>query len=170
MLAGPSVTGVADDPDGPAVLAEVTAAWRALRHERRRRVQIAALPMVDANENAAIVNALQRQAAVVVQKSLREGFGLTVTEAMWKARPVVASAVGGIVDQIDDGRDGLLLHDPRDPDAFAAALGRLLGDPDEAARLGAAARERVRRDFLGLRQLADYAALIEDLVSPVGVR
>jgi trehalose synthase len=169
VLAGPSVTGVADDPDGPAVLAEVTAAWRALRHERRRRVQIAALPMVDANENAAIVNALQRHAAVVVQKSLREGFGLTVTEAMWKARPVVASAVGGIVDQIDDGRDGLL-HDPHDPDAFAAALGRLLGDPDEAARLGAAARERVRRDFLGLRQLADYAALIEDLVSPVGVR
>jgi trehalose synthase len=170
VLAGPSVTGVADDPDGPAVLAEVTAAWRALPHERRRRVQIAALPMVDTHENAAIVNALQRHAAVVVQKSLREGFGLTVTEAMWKARPVVASAVGGIVEQVEDGRDGLLLQDPGDPDAFAAALGRLLADPEAAARLGAAAHERVRRDFLGVRQLADYAELIEDLVSPVGVR
>jgi trehalose synthase len=104
------------------------------------------LPMVDPHENAAIVNALQRHAAVVVQKSLREGFGLTVTEAMWKARPVVASVVGGIVDQVADGREGVLLHDPADPTAFAAALGRLL-----------AARQRVRRDLLGVRQLADDA-------------
>jgi trehalose synthase len=169
VLAGPSVMSVADDPDGPAVLGELTDAWRALPHERRRRVQIAALPMVDPHENAAIVNALQRHAAIVVQKSLREGFGLTVTEAMWKARPVVASAVGGIVDQIEHGRDGLLLPDPADADALAAALARLLADPEESARLGAAAHERVRRDFLGLRQLADYAALIEDLLSPVGV-
>ena len=116
--------GVADDPDGPAVFAEVTTAWRALPHERRRRVQIAALPMADPVENAAIVNALQRHAAVVVQKSLAEGFGLTVTEAMWKGRPVVASAVGGIGDQIEDGRDGILLSDPRDLDAFAGALRR----------------------------------------------
>ncbi len=170
VLAGPAVAGVADDPDGPAVLAEVTAAWRALPHERRRRVQIAALPMVDAHENAAIVNALQRHAAVVVQKSLREGFGLTVTEAMWKARPVVASAVGGIVDQIDDGREGILLDDPRDLDAFAAALRAILGDPLRARRLGAAARERVGRDFLGVRQLADYAGLIEELTSPISDR
>jgi trehalose synthase len=165
VLAGPAVTGVADDPDGPAVLAEVTAAWRALPHERRRRVQIAALPMVDPHENAAIVNALQRHAAVVVQKSLREGFGLTVTEAMWKARPVVASAAGGIVDQIDDGREGILLADPSDLGALAGALRRMLRDPAAAGRLGEAARERVRRDFLGIRHLADYARLIEDLTA-----
>jgi trehalose synthase len=128
-------------------------------------VQIAALPMADADENAAIVNALQRHAAVVVQKSLGEGFGLTVTEAMWKARPVVASAVGGIVDQIDDGRDGILLADPRDREALAAALLRLLRDPEEGRRLGEAARERVRRELLGVRQLADYAQLIEDLAA-----
>ena len=113
VLAGPSVTGVADDPEGPAVLAELAAAWRALPHASRRRVQIASLPMVDPGENAAIVNALQRHAAVIVQKSLQEGFGLTVTEAMWKGRPVVASAVGGIVDQIDDGRDGSSSTTPR---------------------------------------------------------
>lgn len=165
VLAGPAVTGVADDPDPPAVLAEITAAWRALPHERRRRVQIAALPMVDPHENAAIVNALQRHAAIAVQKSLREGFGLTVTEAMWKGRPVVAGAVGGIVDQIEDGRDGLLLPDPGDLGAFADALRRLLGAPAEAARLGAGGRARVRREFLGTRQLADYAELAEELLS-----
>jgi trehalose synthase len=163
VLAGPTVGAVTDDPDGAAVLGEVIAAWRALPHERRRRVQIAALPMGDPAENAAIVNALQRHAAVVVQKSLREGFGLTVTEAMWKARPVVASRVGGIADQIEDGREGLLLGQPLDLDGFAGALRRVLADATLGRRLGEAARERVRRDFLGLRQLADYAALIGEL-------
>jgi len=165
VLAGPAVTGVADDPEGPAVLSEVLAAWRELPHERRHRVQIAALPMVDVHENAAILNALQRHASVIVQKSLQEGFGLTVTEAMWKARPVLASDVGGIRDQIDDGRDGVLLPDPADLDGFAAALGRLLADPAAARRLGEAARERVRRDFLGLRHLADYAELMEEVTT-----
>jgi trehalose synthase len=165
VLAGPSVTGVADDPEGPAVLAELTAAWRALPHARRHRVQIASLPTVDAGENAAMVNALQRHATVIVQKSLQEGFGLTVTEAMWKGRPVVASAIGGIVDQIDDGRDGVLLADPADTDGLALVLERLLGDPAEAGRLGEAARERVRAGALGIRMLADYARLIGDLIA-----
>jgi trehalose synthase len=121
--------------------------------------------MADPSENAAIVNALQRHAAVVVQKSREEGFGLTVTEAMWKGRPVVASAVGGIVDQIDDGREGILLADPTDLDAFAGAGHRVLSEPEVARRFGAAARERVRRDFLGIRLLADYAELVEELVA-----
>ena len=163
VLAGPSVTGVADDPDGPVVLAELTAAWRALPHHTRRRVQIAMLPVVDPQENGAMVNALQRHATVVVQKSLQEGFGLTVTEAMWKGRPVLASAVGGIVDQIDDGRDGVLLADPSDPDAFARALTSLLDDPERAAVLGAAGHDRVRERLLSIRQLADYARLIQSL-------
>jgi len=163
VLAGPSVTGVADDPDGPAVLGELIRAWRALPHQTRRRVQLASLPVVDAQENAAIVNALQRHATVVVQKSLQEGFGLTVAEAMWKGRPVLASAVGGIVDQIDDGRDGVLLADPTDPDAFAAALGTLLGDPERASVLGAAGHDRVRDRLLTIRQLVDDAGVLESL-------
>lgn len=164
VLAGPAVTAVADDPDGPDVLGEVTRAWRALPHQTRRRVQLVALPMVDPQENAAIVNALQRHATIVVQKSLEEGFGLTVTEAMWKGRPVVASAVGGIVDQIRHGRDGLLLDDPRDPDALASALGGLLRDPELRGRLGEAAHIRVRSRFLVTRQLTDYARLIGELI------
>ncbi len=163
VLAGPSVTGVADDPDGPEVLGELTRAWRALPHQTRRRVQLASLPVVDSQENAAIVNALQRHAAVVVQKSLQEGFGLTVAEAMWKGRPVLASAVGGIVDQIDDGRDGLLLQDPSDPVAFAAALRGLLADPERTADIGAAGHRRVRERLLSIRHLADYGRLLETL-------
>src|SRR4029079_19598132 len=103
VLAGPDVTAVSDDPEGAEVLAEVDAGWRAQPRRTRRRVHLALLPMHDVDENAIIVNALQRRADVIAQKSLAEGFGLTVAEAMWKARPVVASRVGGIQDQIDAG-------------------------------------------------------------------
>ena len=163
VLAGPAVTGVADDPEGPAVLEELTRAWRALPHQTRRRVQLVSLPVVDAQENAAMVNALQRHATVVVQKSLQEGFGLTVAEAMWKARPVIASAVGGIVGQIDDDRDGVLLADPGDEEAFAGALKSLLDEPERAAALGTAARERVRRSLLSTSQLTADADLFASL-------
>lgn len=95
----------------------------------------------------------------MVQKSLAEGFGLTVTEAMWKGKPLVVSHVGGIQDQIADGEDGLAI-DPRDLDAFGAAVGGLLGDPGRAARLGAAARERVRARFLQPRQLAQWVEIL----------
>ena len=92
LLAGPSVAAVADDPEGAEVLAESRdARCGAAARRCAARVHLACLPMDDVEENAAIVNALQRRADVVVQKSLAEGFGLTVAEAMWKARPVVAS-------------------------------------------------------------------------------
>ncbi len=121
--------------------------------------------MHDPDETAVIANALQRHATVVTQKSLAEGFGLTVVEAMWKHRPVVASRVGGIVDQIDDGVDGLLIDDPRDGRAFGAAINRLLGDPELAKSIGERAHERARRDFLGDRHLERFAALIAELLA-----
>ncbi|MDH3212496.1 MAG: glycosyltransferase [Myxococcales bacterium] len=163
VLAGPNVTGVTDDPEGEAVFDEVHRAWRALPDSIRDKIHLALLPTADVEENATIVNALQRHAAVVVQKSLHEGFGLTVTEAMWKARPVLATAVGGIQDQIEDGVSGVLLKDPRDREEYATALRRLLEDPVRALRLGEAARERVREHFLGVRHLLQYARLIERL-------
>jgi trehalose synthase len=168
MLVGPNVTAVADDPEGADTLDQVIAAWRQLAHADRRWVQIACLPMADAEENAAIVNALQRHATIVVQKSLREGFGLTVTEAMWKGRPIVASAVGGIQDQIEDGVQGLLVQDPTDLAAFGAAVRRLLEDPALAARLGEQAHQRVLDQFLGLRLLTDYQRLVERVDQPSG--
>jgi trehalose synthase len=119
--------------------------------------------MEDREENAAIVNALQRHAAAVVQKSLAEGFGLTVAEAMWKGRPVVASRIGGIQDQIDDGTSGVLV-DPSDLDAFAEAVAGLLRDPLRAERMGHAATARVRSDFLGPRHLMQYVDLVLRLI------
>ena len=96
-------------------------AWRELPHAARSRVHLACVPMADPDEAAAIVNALAAPRPIVVQKSLAEGFGLTVAEAMWKSRPVVASAVGGIVDQIVDREYGVLIDDPTDLAEFAAA-------------------------------------------------
>jgi trehalose synthase len=161
VLAGPNVSGVTDDPEGAEVFEQVVNAWRELPHAVRSRVHLAMLPTADVEENAVIVNALQRHATVIVQKSLKEGFGLTVTEGMWKGRPVVASGVGGIQDQIEDGKSGLLLQDPTDPEEFAAALRRLLDDPEFAEQLGAAARERAVELYLDTRHLVLLGNLIE---------
>jgi trehalose synthase len=164
VLVGPDVTAVADDPEGAEVLAETEAAWRELAPADRRRVHLALLPMVDADENAVMVNALQRRADVVVQKSLAEGFGLTVAEAMWKGRPVVASAVGGIQDQIEDGTTGYLV-DADDLAAFGDRVAALLADPHGAERMGEAAQLRVRDLFLGARHLRQYADLFGRVLS-----
>ena len=163
LLVGPSVEGVTDDPEGAVVLAECADTWQGLPPEVRRRIRLVSLPMADVDENAAMVNALQRHAAVVVQKSLAEGFGLTVAEAMWKTKPVVASAVGGIVDQVEPGT-GLLLDDPADLDAFGDALAGLLDDPDAMAVLGARAKRHVLEGFLGDRHLLQYASLMERIM------
>jgi trehalose synthase len=101
----------------------------------------------------------------VVQKSLVEGFGLTVSEAMWKARPVVASAIGGIQDQIQDGKSGLLLPDPSDLKAFGAAVTRLLAEPSFASEIGMEAQERVRENYLNDRHLRQYADLFSMMVA-----
>lgn len=163
VLAGPAVEAVSDDPEGKAVLDGCLEAWRALPREKRVKVRLAALPMEDSEENAAIVNALQWRADVVVQKSLAEGFGLTVAEAMWKGRAVVASRIGGIQDQIEDGRSGLLVDDPTDLAAYGDAVAELLLDPERAASMGEAAKERVRDNFLGARHLAQYLDLIKEI-------
>jgi trehalose synthase len=168
VLAGPSVTGVADDPEGAQVLAEVTEAWHGLPHSQRARVHLASLPMVDVDENAAIVNALQRHSTVITQKSLQEGFGLTVAEAMWKSRPVVASAVGGIKDQIIDGESGVLLDDPRDLVRFGEVVRELLGDEERRRSIGSNAHERVRRQFLVNRHALQYIELLGGLLGGRG--
>jgi trehalose synthase len=167
-LAGPTVHSVADDPEAATCFDRVVDVWRTLPRAARRHVQLACLPMRDLDENAAIVNALQRSASVVVQKSLQEGFGLTVTEAMWKAKPVVASGVGGLNDQIETGRSGILLPDPRDLAAFGTAVAGLVDDPARATEMGRAAHEVVRDRFLHDRQIAEYAALVTWLLAAAG--
>jgi len=163
LLAGPDVRSVADDPEGQEVFLEAEAAWLALPRAARRRIHLALLPMNDADENAVIVNAVQRRADVVAQKSLAEGFGLTVSEAMWKARPVVASDVGGIREQIEDGRTGFLVG-PRDLEAFGRRVSELLATPHDAERMGEAGQTRVREHFLGPRHLAQYLELFDGIL------
>ncbi|MEW6472426.1 MAG: glycosyltransferase [Actinomycetota bacterium] len=162
-LVGPDTAEVADDPEGQQVFEGCLRRWRALPEAQRRRIHLVSLSMADVEENARMVNAIQRRATVVVQKSLAEGFGLTVTEAMWKRKPVLASAVGGIQDQIVHGRQGWLLSDPSDPAEFAAALDRLLRDRVLAASLAADARRRVQEQFLDDRQLCEWAQIFERL-------
>lgn len=163
LLVGPDVAGVTDDPEGKQVLDECVAMWEQLPAATRATASLVSLPMDDLDQNAAVVNALQRHATVVAQKSLREGFGLTVAEAMWKGRPVVGSAVGGIQDQVREGVDGLLIADPHDLAAFASAVRTLLTDRVLAQRMGTAAHERVRDNFLADRDLAQWQSLLADL-------
>lgn len=160
VLAGPAVTAVADDPEGGQVLRECWDAWRQLPHAVRRRVQLVCLPMHDLDENAAIVNALQRHAAIVTQKSIAEGFGLTVAEAMLKGTSVVASAVGGIVDQVIDGETGLLVQDPTDLAEFGDAVCRLLDDDPLRTRLGEQARVRALETHLGDTHLQKWVGVM----------
>ena len=117
--------------------------------------------------NAVMVNVAQRHASVVVQKSLQEGFGLTVSEAMWKSRPVVASAVGGIVGQIPPGT-GILVEDRSDLDTFGDTLASLLAHPAEMATMGRRARRHVRDHFLSDRHLIDYARLLAHMTGRRG--
>lgn len=163
VLAGPAVTGVADDPEAAEVLDDCQERWRDLAHTVRNRIHLACVPMADPDEAAAIVNALQRHATIVTQKSIAEGFGLTVAEAMWKARPIVASGVGGIVDQVTDGEHGLLIDDPHDLAGFGSHVETLVRDPALAERLGQAARNRATSELLGDRHLERYAQLLGSL-------
>jgi len=165
LLAGPSTEGVNDDPEGRHVLQEVTDYWGTLPWELRKRVTLAELPMENVDENALIVNALQRHATIVVQKSLAEGFGLTCTEAMWKQRPVLVSQVGGLADQVVDGNSGMLLDDPYDLEKFGRAVITLLNDPAGAARLGWRAKERVRGKFLVDSSFTQWAQVLSDICS-----
>jgi trehalose synthase len=165
LLVGPTTLGVADDPEAGQVLGECFATWQRLSPHKRARIHLACLPMHDLEENAAIVNAIQRRSTVVVQKSLAEGFGLTAAEAMWKARPVVVSAVGGLQDQIEDGISGLVVRDPTNLEAFGTAVLQLLQDEALQRQVGKAAVERVRDRYLGDRHLERWGDVVTQVVA-----
>ena len=113
------------------------------------------------NVGSVEVNAFQVHSAALVQKSVREGFGLTVTEALWKGRPIVAGRVGGIVDQIQDGETGFLVESPQ---MCADAITSVLRDPQRARAMALRGKEFVRRHFLSPRLLRDWLALLNQLV------
>jgi len=140
--------GATDDPEGEAVLAEVR---QAAQDDPDIRVLV--LPP-DANVE---INALQRVATIVLQKSLREGFGLTVAEAMWKGKPVIGGFTGGITVQLVYGVTGFTVNSV---EGTAFRIHYLLDNPEAMARMGQDAREFVRRNFLITRHLGDYLALM----------
>jgi len=136
-----------DDPEGAQVLSEVRE--KAAGDED---ILVLCLPPTSHLE----INAIQRASAVVLQKSIREGFGLTVTEALWKGKPVIAGAAGGIPLQIAHKHSGILTHTT---DGAAYWLKRLLNEPEYAKKLGENGREQVRQNFLLTRHLRDYLLL-----------
>jgi len=113
--------------------------------------------------NNILVNAVQRFSNVIIQKSLKEGFCLSVTEALWKGKPVVASNVGGIPAQIKDGENGFLLE-PSDTKGFAERIIKILQHPELAKEIGNNSRESVRKNFLITRLLSDYLDLLNDVI------
>jgi trehalose synthase len=151
ILAGGEAT---DDPEGAEVYAQVMAAA-----DGDEDIHVLMLP-ANAHHD---INALQRAADIIVQKSTREGFGLTVTEAMWKAKPVVGGAVGGIVLQLQDYSTGFLVHSP---EGCAFRIRYLLHHPELARRMGHLAREFVRHRFLITRNMRDYLTLMILLENP----
>ena len=114
--------------------------------------------------NDILVNSIQRFSSVIIQKSIKEGFCLSVTEALWKRTPVVASNVGGIPSQIEDGKNGFLLE-PEDIEGFAERIIYILKKPDEAKELGRSAKETVRQKFLITRLLSDYLDMLNAIMN-----
>ncbi|HUF27400.1 MAG TPA: glycosyltransferase [Gemmatimonadaceae bacterium] len=163
LLAGPDPEAIEDDPEGREVLDELRDDYLALPSALQREIAILALPMDSAKQNALMVNALQRCSTVVVQNSLREGFGLTVTEAMWKAIPVLGSSAAGIRQQIHDGLEGRLVRDPEDPDEIARALREMLADDHARDRWARAAQRRAHHDFLIFTQLRRWLEVLGEI-------
>lgn len=144
-----------DDPEGSKI-------YEKTKKEAKKLIEKGDVILITdpASSNYIFINALQRKSSVVIQKSLREGFGLTVTEALWKGTPVVASDVGGIPLQISSGDNGFLFE-PNDIQGFADMIVKILQDPSLANEVGKKGKESVRRNFLITRLLSDYLDLLE---------
>jgi len=143
-----------DDPEGLMIFQEI-------QQQAKQLIDSGDVILLTV-ENSILVNALQRSAALIIQKSLREGFGLTVTEGLWKEKPVVASDVGGISLQIEDQKSGFLLE-PDDNDGFADRIIEILKNPALAKELGQKGKETVKEKFLTTRILMDYLDLMNEL-------
>lgn len=165
VLAGPDPTSIQDDPEAVEVFEELEAAYMELEPAIQDDIAIVALPMVSLEENALMVNALQRASSIVVQNSLREGFGLTITEAMWKHVPILTnSRACGPRQQVRDRLDGRMVEDPEDEEALAEAIDSMLADSTSRDSWGRSAQRRVHQEFLVFSQLRSWFRLIERLI------
>jgi trehalose synthase len=160
VLAGPDPASIQDDPEGREVLDDLCEVYRSLRAEFQQDVALLTLPMQSRKENALMVNALQRCSTVVVQNSLREGFGLTATEAMWKTVPIVGTRAMGLRQQIRSGIDGVLIQQPDNPDEIARRLDDVLRDVPKRHYMATNARQRVHSEFLIFTQLCQWLRML----------
>ncbi len=151
VLAG---SGASHDPEGESVLAELQE-----RAGKDPDVHILQLPP----EADLEINALQRSASIVVQKAVKSGFGLAVSEAMWKGKPVIGGTAGGIAAQVIDDVTGFIVHSV---EGAAFRIRSLLNNPGMMGRMGGAGREHVRRHFLITRHLSDYLTLLKSVAAP----
>lgn len=144
-----------DDPQGIEILNRV--------YNKVRKMGINGDVIFVVGNNDILVNAIQRFSTIIIQKSIREGFGLTVTEALWKAKPVIAGNVGGITTQIKDGHTGFLV-DPHDYKGCAERIIKLLKNPKLAREMGQKAKEHVRQNFLITRLMSDHLDLLTEIL------
>jgi trehalose synthase len=161
VLAGPDPSGVSDDPEAVAVLQEIAAHYRELPEHVQRDVAIITLPMASRQQNALMVNTLQRASDIVVQNSLREGFGLTVAEAMWKRVAILGSCTAaGVRFQVRDQLDGRLVDNPEDANALCAIMTEMLTDEKRLHEQGRNGQQRVHDEFLVFSELQRWLVLL----------
>ena len=167
VLAGPNIESVADDPEGQLVFDDLCREWQQLPAELQQDIALLVMPE-DNHDSALIVNALQRCATVVVQNSIHEGFGLTVTEAMWKKALTVGADRGGIRAQIRDDENGKLITNPETPANVASVLETALTSADRRGTLVQNAQATVRNDFLIFQQIRRWFTLLNTVGSSRG--
>jgi len=168
VLAGPDPASIQDDPEGREVLEDLCRAYREVPTALQPDIALFTLPMDSRKENALMVNALQKCSTVIVQNSLREGFGLTATEAMWKRVPVVGTRAFGLRLQIRSGIDGILIQDPTHPDEIARRLDDILGDVRKRDVMARNAQRRVHEKFLVFTQLCQWLHCLSSCASASG--
>jgi len=145
VLGGPDPAFVSDDPEGKAVLDELTDIYKKMDPGMQNDIAILLLPLHDTKENALIVNALQRSSSFVVQNSIREGFGLTATEAMWKRIPMLVSGAAGLRYQVEDRVTGRINGEPSDTEALSRTMREMLDNPKARDKWGLNGQIRVIR-------------------------
>ena len=163
VLAGPDPGAIQDDPEAHEVFGQLSARYAELPAEVQKDLALLALPVQSRKENALMVNALQRASDIVVQNSLREGFGLTVAEAMWKRVPLLGSAAAcGVRLQVQDGQHGRLTPDPEDADGLAQIIAEMLADPRCLDEWGRHGQRRVFDNFLVFSELRRLLSLLDE--------
>ncbi|WP_036379522.1 glycosyltransferase [Muricauda sp. MAR_2010_75] len=160
VMAGPDPAFVSDDPEGEAVLKELTEAYKAVDDDMKNDIAILLLPLDNPKENALIVNALQRTSSIIVQNSIQEGFGLTATEAMWKRKPVLVSGAAGLKLQVEHNKTGMINEDPTDIESLTKTLTFMLNHPKDRDKWGFNGQLRVIQNFTLFSQLISWLEVL----------